>query len=87
MDNTQLDGQSLYIEDENGPQRMVILFTFDSPDYGKQYVVYQDPEGDPDQVFASIYDDEGGLHPIEDDEEWAMVEEVIHTFAADEEES
>ena len=31
------------------------------------------------------FDDEGNLLPIETDEEWAMVEEVIGAFAEDEE--
>lgn len=82
-----LDQNSLYVTDENGNEkRMVILFTFDSEDYGAQYVVFQDPDNET-EVFASRYTDEGELVPIESDEEWEMVEEVINTFAEDEEDA
>ena len=40
---------------------------------------------DTEEVFASCYDDQGNLYPIESEEEWEMVEEVINTFAEDEE--
>lgn len=80
-----LDSNSLYVKDENGQEKkMTILFTFDSKDYESQYVVFQDSENDEGDVYASRYDEEGNLLPIETDEEWEMVEEVIHTFAEDE---
>ncbi|MBD5423772.1 MAG: DUF1292 domain-containing protein [Allobaculum sp.] len=76
-----LDSNSFYVVDENGDEkRMVILFTFDNKDYGKSYVVFQDPEGAADEIQACGYTDEGELFPIESDEEWDMVEEVINTF-------
>lgn len=83
-----LDSNCLYITDENGNEkRMIILFTFDSDDFNSKYVVYQDPDGDNDEVFAAKYNDEGELFPIESDEEWEMVEEVVNTFAEDEEDA
>ncbi|MBP3853696.1 MAG: DUF1292 domain-containing protein [Erysipelotrichaceae bacterium] len=79
-----LDSNSLYVQDENGNEkRMIILFTFDAPDKKNQYVVFQDPESEEGEVFASRYDEQGNLLPIESDEEWEMVEEVINTFAED----
>lgn len=81
-----LDTSSLYVTDENGNEkRMEILFTFDDEEKGNKYVVFEDPENEDEEVFASRYDDEGNLLPIETDEEWAMVEEVIGAFAEDEE--
>ena len=81
-----LDSNSLYVKDENGNEkRMTILFTFDNEVTKKQYVVFQDPEQDEDEVYASAYDENGQLLPIETDEEWEMVEEVINTFVEDEE--
>jgi uncharacterized protein YrzB (UPF0473 family) len=50
-------------------------------------VVFQDPESTDGQVYASRYTNEGELIPIESDEEWDMVEEVINTFAEDEEDA
>lgn len=81
-----LDSNSLYVKDENGNEkRMTILFTFDNEVTNKQYVVFQDPEQDEDEVYASAYDENGQLLPIETDEEWEMVEEVINTFVEDNE--
>lgn len=81
-----LDTNSLYVTDENGAEkRMEILFTFEDEEKGNAYVVFQDPDQDEGEVYASRYDDEGNLLPIESDEEWAMVEEVIGAFADDEE--
>lgn len=82
-----IDSNSLYVTDENGNEkRMVILFTFDAPDGEKQYVVFQDPEGNEEEVFASAYTDQGELVPIETDEEWEMIDEVVGAFLDTEEE-
>ena len=83
-----LDSNSLYVVDEDGSEkRMTILFTFENEQYGRQYVVLEDPQDDSGQVFASAFDDEGSLLPLESEEEWAMVEEVIGAFAEDEDEA
>ena len=60
------------------------LFTFDDDGTGKQYVVFADPNDEEGEVFASCYDDEGNLLPIETEEEWAMVEEVLGAFGEEE---
>lgn len=81
-----LDSNSLYVTDENGNEkRMMILFTFESEDYQRKYVVFEDPDAEDGEVFASAYDDAGSLLPIDSDEEWAMIEEVIGAFVEDEE--
>ena len=48
-------------------------------------MLFPDPEQDEDEVYASAYDENGQLLPIETDEEWEMVEEVINTFVEDNE--
>ena len=61
-----LDSNSLYVVDEDGSEkRMTILFTFENEQYGRQYVVFEDPQDDSGQVFASAFDDEGSLLPLE----------------------
>ena len=35
---------------------------------------------------AAIFDDEGGLFPIETPEEWELVEEVFQSFVSEEDE-
>jgi len=75
------DGQEIECE---------ILFTFNSEDYEKDYVVfspigeeYVDDDGYP-EIHAASYipneDGEGILTSIEDDEEWDMIEEAIASF-------
>ena len=83
-----LDSNSLYVTDELGNEkRMEILFTFEDEEHGKKYVVFADPDVEGEEVFASAYDDAGNLLPVESDEEWAMIEEVILAFQEDEEAS
>ena len=83
-----LDSNSLYVTDELGNEkRMEILFTFEDEEHGKKYVVFADPDVESEEVFASAYDDAGNLLPVESDEEWAMIDEVILAFQEDEEAS
>ena len=60
-------------------------FTFEDDNHAKKYVVFMDPEEEEGEVFASAYDDEGNLIPVESDAEWQMIEEVIGAFQEDEE--
>jgi len=89
---------TLTVIDENGAElEFEILFTFDSPEYNKDYVVYMstdeadlDEDGYP-EIHVSSYtvneDGEGGgLEPIEDEAEWEYVEEVVASFIEDMEE-
>lgn len=81
-----LESNSLFVKDETGKEvEMEILFTFDDENRNKKYVVFINPADDSEEVFASCYDDEGNLLPIETDEEWAMVEEVLGAFSAEDE--
>ena len=59
---------------------MEILFTFDNEELKKQYVLFKNNNDESDEIFASCYDDEGNLFPIESDSEWEMVEEVLGAF-------
>jgi len=76
-----MEDNKLVVIDEKGNEiEMEILFTFDDDARKKKYVIYFNPNDKEENLYASIYDDEGHLYPIEDDEEWDMVEEVIGTF-------
>jgi len=73
--------------DENGNQVVCEpLFTFDSEETKKQYVVYTDNSKDEFgnvRVFASIYKmtDKGGeLLPIKTDREWKVIETILETI-------
>jgi len=63
-----------------------ILFTFDSEETGKSYIVYTDNSRDDKgniQVFASIYDpkeENQKLEPITTDAEWKVIETILNTL-------
>lgn len=81
------------ILDEEGNESLYeILFTFESEDFNKSYVLVY-PAGtieDEDvelQAFSYVEAESGeagALEPIETDAEWDMVEEVLNTFLSDE---
>ena len=62
------------------------LFTFESEETGKQYVVYTDNSLDKNgnvKVYASIYNvtDKGGeLLPIKSEKEWKVIETILESI-------
>ena len=63
-----------------------VLFTFDSKDTNKSYIVYTDNTKDDMgniKVYANTYDsnkDNGCLGTIETDEEWAIIEQIFSSI-------
>ena len=63
-----------------------ILFTFDSEETKKSYIVYTDNSKDEKgniQVFASIYDpkqENSKLDPITSEQEWKIIETILNTL-------
>ncbi len=62
------------------------LFTFESEETNKNYIVYTDNTKDKEgntKVYAAIYHPEEGeedqmkLDPIETDKEWKMIEQIL----------
>ncbi len=75
------------IINDNGEEVMCdILFTFDSEETKKSYIVYTDNSKDKDgnvQVFASIYDpkqEDQKLEPIKTEQEWKVIETILNTL-------
>lgn len=82
-----MDANKIQVTDEDGNDlEFDVLFTFNSDETGKKYVLYYDASEEAPQVFSSIYDDEGNLFPIETPEEWDMIEEVFSSFIAEDDE-
>lgn len=73
------------IDDDGNELEFEVLFTFESDETGKKYVLYYDATEEAPQVYSSIYDDEGNLFPVETPEEWEMIEEVFNSFIAEDE--
>lgn len=89
------DHEQNYISvyDEEGNESLYeILFTFHSDDYEKDYVLLYPAgtfEDDDIELMAFSYieneaGEQGELQPLETDEEWDMIEEVLNTFLMDE---
>ena len=82
-----MDSNKLYITTDSGEEKeMEILFTFDSEQYGKSYVLFVDPQDPSGEVFAMSYDEEGNLEAVESETEWDMISEVFEAFNNDQEE-
>lgn len=76
------------ITDETGEDIIAeVLYRFDLPEFGKDYLFYAitGDEEAPEEIFASAFiaDETGAVQellPIETDEEWAKVEEVLESL-------
>lgn len=78
------------ILNDNGEETTCeVLFTFESEETNKNYIVYTDNTVDENGetcVYASTYDpdvDEMMLLPIETDEEWDMIDEIMQQLLED----
>lgn len=71
--------------DDNGKEiECEVLFTFESDETKKNYIVYTDntvDEGGNTKVYASIYtpdQDDLDLKPIETEKEWKIIETILN---------
>ena len=71
--------------DENGKEiECEVLFTFESDETNKNYIVYTDNTTDEEgntKVYASIYtpnSEDLNLQPIETDKEWKIIETILN---------
>lgn len=79
------------IDDDGNEELHEILFTFESDEFERSYVLLfpaGSEEGEEVELTAFAYNEEDGglegkLLPIETDEEWDMIEEVLNTFIED----
>jgi uncharacterized protein YrzB (UPF0473 family) len=83
------------VVDENGNEQLCeVLFTFESEEFGKSYVLYYpigtEDDDDEVEIHASAFipsenGEDGELMPIETEEEWDMIEEMLNTFLDEQE--
>ena len=73
--------------DENGKEVVYdVLFTFESEETNKNYIVYTDNTKDENgniEVYASIYDPDdpkSKLEAIKTDKEWKVMETILDTL-------
>ena len=73
------------VNDEGKEIECEILFTFDSDETKKSYIVYTDntlDENGSTKVYASVYDPTGqnpALMKIETEKEWLVIENILST--------
>lgn len=88
--------KQITVIDENGNEQLCeVLFTFDSDEFKKSYVLYfpigaEEDDNEEIEIHASSFipkedGEDGELEPIESDEEWDMIEEMLNTFLDEEE--
>ncbi|SET78081.1 Uncharacterized protein YrzB, UPF0473 family [Oceanobacillus limi] len=87
--------ERIIIPDENGEEHLFeVLFTFDVDATNQSYIAVVPVEQKDDEeveVYAFRYeekekeDNDLSLFPIESDDEWEMVEEMLNTLADEEE--
>lgn len=90
------DKERIIVPDENGEEHLFeVLFTFDVDETNQSYIAVVPVEQSEDEeveVYAFRYEENGNddddlaLFPIETDEEWDIVEEMLATLAEEEEE-
>ena len=82
MDNTSFS----MIDEEGKEVTYDVLFTFESDETKKNYIVYTDNSKDKEgniEVYASIYypnSDNKKLDPITTDKEWKVIETILDTL-------
>ena len=74
------------MNDEGKEVECEVLFTFDSEETNKSYMVYTDNTTDTDgnvKVYASVYDPNGDnteLLPFETEREWKIIETILESI-------
>lgn len=77
------EGKFKILNDNGKEVEYDVLFTFESEETGKNYVVYTDNTLDDEgntEVYASVFDPTGensGLQPVESDKEWKIIETIL----------
>ena len=76
----EMNDHQLVVIDKDGNEVLLeILFTYEHEERGKKYVFFYE-KSNPEEIMVAEYTDEGDLFEIEDEEEYAEVEEVFNAF-------
>ena len=83
MEENNTKGIFTIVNDEGKEVECEVLFTFDSDETKKSYIVYTDnttDESGSTRVYASVFDPTGvnnTLQPIETEKEWLVIENIL----------
>ena len=85
-----MDESKFVIQNEFGEEiECEILFTYEDEKTGKNYIAYTDDSLDEEgntSVYASIFEPDTDpiiLHPIETEEEWKKIEDILASLQDD----
>lgn len=76
-------GKFTIVNEQGETLECEVLFTFDSDETNKSYIVYTDNTEDDEgnlKVYANTYDPTGeksDLEPITEDKEWQVIENIL----------
>ncbi len=94
FDMEEMEPEIIYIQDEETDEEIAfeVIMRFEVDSNGKTYVMllpYDDEDADEVVAFREEEDEDGVLQlsPIEDPEEWAIVEQTFNTLIATEDDS
>ena len=80
-----MEQQYITLINEDGSEtKALILFTYHSEEFNKNYVVFM-PEDTPNQLAAASYTEDGNkgsLAQITTDEEWELIEDLVEEWSA-----
>ncbi|WP_249871014.1 DUF1292 domain-containing protein [Oceanobacillus saliphilus] len=87
--------ERIIIPDENGDEHLFeVLFTFDVDETEQSYIAVvpaEQAEEEEVEVYAFRFEEQDNedftLFPIESDEEWELVEEMLNTLAEEDDEA
>lgn len=87
------ENQLVFVDENQNEVLCDILFTYESEEFGKSYVFFspvssEDEDGNREVAVASFKQTEEGmgeLEPVETDEEWDLLEEVLASYIDDSE--
>lgn len=91
-DSKTKDNYFKIVNDKNEEVECKVLFTFDSDETGKSYIIYTDEtEGEDGRplAYASIFDPTGEsdeLKPVQSEKEWDLIFSVYESLQSKEEE-
>lgn len=86
MKNTEQDNTFTITNDEGQEITCETLFTYENEETGVNYIAYTDNTIDEEgntKLYASIFDpneEDPILHPIETEEEWEIIEQILNTL-------
>ena len=86
MKKEEKNGVFEIVNDKGEKLQCEVLFTFDSDETNKSYIVYTDNTFDEDgnqKVYANTYDPEGKnseLKPITEEKEWQIIENILSSL-------